>query len=182
MTYLYVKALHIIFVVSWFAALFYLPRLFVYQIEALERPDQERDVLVPQLQLMARRLWFIIGWPAAVLAVIFGLWMLHLNPGLIQVAWMQWKLGFIVLLIAYHIRMHVMLKKLEAGTLSWSSKAMRLWNEGATVILFAVVFLAVVKSALGWVWGVVGIIALGVTLMLLFKAYTAYRKGKGEKV
>ena len=70
-TYLLIKALHLIFVITWFAGLFYIPRLFVYHIEALDQPEAAQAYVVPQLQLMTRRLWNIITWPSAILATGF---------------------------------------------------------------------------------------------------------------
>jgi len=65
--YPYIKALHLIFVVTWFAGLFYIPRLFIYHLEALEKPSPEREILAKQFRLMTRRLWYIITWPSAIL-------------------------------------------------------------------------------------------------------------------
>ena len=73
--YLYPKALHIIFVVSWFAGLFYIIRLFIYHTEAEEKPESERKALQDQFKIMENRLWYIITWPAAILATVFGVWM-----------------------------------------------------------------------------------------------------------
>ena len=72
----YVKALHIIFIVTWFAGLFYIVRLFVYQREALDKEEPERSIIGSQLALMAGRLWYMITWPSAVLTLIFGIWTL----------------------------------------------------------------------------------------------------------
>lgn len=174
--YLYIKALHLIFVVTWFAGLFYIPRLFIYQIEAAAKPEPERKILTDQLKLMAKRLWYIITWPSAILCLIFALWMLHLNPGLIQLTWMQVKLGFVVLLFAYHFKCHQIFKQLQSDEVKFTSRFMRIWNEVATLILFAVVFLAVLKNAFNWIYGVVGIVLLGILLMIGIKAYKKYRQ------
>ena len=96
MEYNYIKALHLIFVITWFAGLFYIPRLFIYHIEATQKDSHQAAVLVPQLKLMARRLWTIICWPSAILATGFAIWLLVLNPGLLLVQWMLIKLGFVV--------------------------------------------------------------------------------------
>lgn len=173
--YNYIKALHLIFVITWFAALFYIPRLFVYQIEASQKPSPEKEILGKQLKLMAKRLWKIIGWPSAILAITFGLTLFYLNPYLIKNDWMQVKLGFVVLLIIYHLQTHVYFKQLQNGIIKKSSNFMRLWNEGATFILFAVVFLVILKSAIDWVFGVIGIFVLGVLLMIGFKVYKRIR-------
>ena len=102
--YNYIKAFHLIFVITWFAGLFYIPRLFVYQIEAFHKPSPEKEILGKQLKLMAKRLWYIITWPSAILAIFFALLLLHLRPFLLELSWMQVKLGFVVLLIIYHLK------------------------------------------------------------------------------
>lgn len=181
MTYLYVKALHIIFVVTWFAGLFYIPRLFIYYIEAQHKPKIERDILTPQLLLMTKRLWYIITWPSAIITLLLGLWMLVLNPVLISLGWMHIKLLFVVILWLYHIKNHQLYLQMKKNTLTWSSSKMRLWNEVATIVLFAVVFLAVLKNSIGWVFGIIGLIALAVLLMIGIKAYKNYRLKKGEQ-
>lgn len=181
MTYLYIKALHIIFVVTWFAGLFYIPRLFIYYIEAQKKPKAERDVLSPQLILMTKRLWYIITWPSAIITLIFGVWLLVLNPSLLALGWMHIKLLFIAILWLYHLKNHQLYLKMKRNTLSWSSSKMRIWNEVATVVLFAVVFLAVLKTSIGWVFAVIGLVALGVLLMIGIKAYKKYRLKKGEE-
>lgn len=176
--YNYIKALHLIFVITWFAGLFYIPRLFVYQIEASQKPLPEKEILGKQLNLMAKRLWTIITWPSAVLAIIFGLALLTINSGLLHAGWMQLKLGFVILLIAYHLKTHQLYNELQHGIFKWSSNKMRLWNEGPTLILFSVIFLVILKSSLNWIFGVIGIFVLGILLMLGFKIYKRIRQKK----
>lgn len=174
--YNYIKSLHLIFVVTWFAGLFYIPRLFIYHIEASHKSSPEREILISQLQVMTKRLWNIITWPSAILCTIFALWMLHLNSGLIYQSWMQVKLGFVVVLFAYHIKNHLIYKELQRNEIKYTSNYMRIWNEGATLILFAVIFLVILKSALNWIFGVVGIVVLGILLMLGIKLYKRIRE------
>lgn len=174
--YNYIKALHLIFVVTWFAGLFYIPRLFVYQIEAFHKPSPDKEILGEQLKLMAKRLWFIITWPSAILATIFAIWLLVLQPFWLKQPWMHVKLTFVVLLYIYHYMTHVYYKQLQKDEVKKTSNFMRLWNEGATFILFAVVFLVILKSAINWVFGVIGIVVLGVLLMLGFKIYKRIRE------
>ena len=176
MEYLYIKSLHIIFVITWFAGLFYIPRLFVYQIEAFHKPSPEKEILGKQLKLMAKRLWYIITWPSAFLATIFAIWLLVLQPLWITEPWMIVKLGFVVLLIMYHLKTHQYYKQLQRDEVKKSSSYMRIWNEGATFILFAVVFLIVLKSALNWIYGIIGMIVLGLLIILGFKVYKNIRK------
>jgi protoporphyrinogen IX oxidase len=174
----YIKALHIIFVVTWFAGLFYIVRLFIYQTEALEKPENERKILKPQLDLMASRLWYIITWPSAILTLIFGAWVLGYRWGYMQLGFMHLKLAFVILLYLYHGFSHILFKELQQGKARWSSTTLRLWNEVSTILLFAIVFLIVLKNTLSMVWGIAGLIGLGVALMLGIKLYKNYRLKK----
>lgn len=180
MLYNYIKSLHLIFVITWFAGLFYIPRLFVYQIEAYHKSSPEKEILGKQLKLMAKRLWNIITWPSAILATFFAVWLLILAPSWLQQSWMHVKLGFVSLLFIYHFKTHQFYKQLQGDEVKKTSNFMRLWNEGATFILFAVVFLVILKSAINWVFGVVGIVVLGVLLMLGFKIYKHIRNKNPE--
>jgi putative membrane protein len=171
----YVKALHLIFIVTWFAGLFYIVRLFIYQTEALEKPEQVRLILKPQLDLMARRLWYIITWPSAVLTLIFGYWVLTYRWGYLQQEFMQAKLIFVLLLYVYHGYSQVLFNELQAGKARWSSTQLRLWNELSTLLLFAIVFLIVLKNTLSMVWGMLGLVGLSLVLLLAIKLYKKYR-------
>ncbi|RAV28362.1 CopD family protein [Sinomicrobium soli] len=174
--YNYIKALHLIFVITWFAGLFYMPRLFVYQVEASGKPSPEKEILGKQLKLMAKRLWFIITWPSAVLAVIFAVWLLVLYPYWLKMGWMHLKLLFVVLLVLYHLKTHQIFRQLQRGEVRYSSGFMRIWNEGATILLFAIVFLAILKNSIHWIFGVLGIIGLGILLMLGIRLYKRIRE------
>lgn len=175
MSFEYVKALHIIFVVTWFAGLFYIVRLFIYQTEAMERPEAERKILKPQLDLMASRLWYIITWPSAVLTLIFGTWVLSYRMGFLEQGFMHAKLAFVVLLYAYHLCCHKLFKEIQVGRTRWTSTQLRIWNEASTLLLFAIVFLIVLKNTMSMVWGLVGLIGLGVSLMIAIRLYKKYR-------
>jgi len=178
--YQYIKAFHLIFVITWFAGLFYIPRLFVYQIEAFYKASPEKEILGKQLKLMAKRLWFIITWPSAILATLFAIWLLILVPSWLQESWMHVKLAFVILLFIYHLKTHQYFTQLQNGIVKKTSNFMRIWNEGATFILFAVVFLVVLKSAINWIWGIIGIFILGILIMLGFKVYKAIRNRNPE--
>jgi putative membrane protein len=171
----YVKALHLIFIVTWFAGLFYIVRLFIYQTEALEKPEQERQILKPQLDLMARRLWHIITWPSAVLTLIFGFWVLTYRWEYLQLEFMQAKLIFVFLLYVYHGYSQVLFQELQAGKARWTSTQLRLWNELSTLLLFAIVFLIVLKNTLSMLWGMLGLVGLSLVLLLAIKLYKKYR-------
>jgi putative membrane protein len=176
--YNYIKSLHLIFVITWFAGLFYIVRLFVYQIEANEKTSPEREILLNQFKIMSYRLWFIITWPSAVLATVFAVWLLYLNPAWLQMSWMHVKLGFVLLLFGYHLKCHQIYNQLQNDKFQYSSNFMRLWNEGATIILFAVVFLVILKNAFNWIYGVIGIFLFSILIMLGFKFYKRIREKK----
>ena len=146
--YNYIKSLHLIFVVTWFAGLFYEPRLFIYHIEASKKNTPAKEILEKQLKIMSRRLWYIITWPSAILASVFAIWLLILMPEWLYQSWMLIKIGFILLLYAYHLKTHQMFLQLQRDEIKYSSNFMRIWNEGATLFLFAIIFLAIVKSAI----------------------------------
>lgn len=175
MEFEYIKSLHIIFVVTWFAGLFYIVRLFIYQTEAMERPEEERKILKPQLDLMARRLWTIITWPSAILTLIFGSWVLSYRWGYLEQGFMQAKLGFVLLLYIYHIFCHKLFKELQNGRTRWTSTQLRLWNEASTLLLFAIVFLIVLKNTLSMAWGILGLVSLAISLMIGIKLYKKFR-------
>ena len=177
--YNYLKSLHLIFVITWFAGLFYIVRLFVYQIEAADKPSPEKEILQKQYKIMTYRLWYIITWPSAVLASIFAYWMLFftdLGQAWLQMPWMHVKLGFVFALYLYHAKCQQIFNQLQNDQVKYSTNFMRLWNEGATIILFAVVFLVILKSAVNWIYGVAGIFAFSILIMLGFKFYKRLRE------
>ena len=176
MYYNYIKALHLIFVITWFAGLFYIPRLFIYHTEAAKKTKQEADILIRQLKIMSRRLWYIITWPSAILAIIFAIWLLILMPSWLLQSWMHLKLTFVALLIVYHLKTHRIFLKLQKNKIDYSEMFLRIWNEGATLLLFAIVFLAILKDGLHWIGGTLGIFGLGVILFLGIRLYKKIRK------
>jgi len=168
--------LHLIFVITWFAGLFYIPRLFVYHIEAIKKPDPERSILIRQFKIMSRRLWYIITWPSSVLATFFAVWLLFLVPSWLTQEWMLIKLVFVALLFLYHLKTHLIYCQLQKDIIRYSSNRMRIWNEGSTLLLFAVIFLVMLRDSFSWVFGVLGIIGLGVLLMLGIRLYKRIRE------
>jgi putative membrane protein len=173
--YQYFKAFHLIFVITWFAGLFYIPRLFIYQIEANSRSKVEKDILTKQFKIMTKRLWLIITWPSAILAILFGAILFVLNPTLLNFEWMKIKLFFVVLLFIYHIKTHLIYKELQNNIINYSSNFMRYWNEGATIILFAVIFLIILKDSSSWIFGLIGLVFLSLFLVLGIKIYKKIR-------
>lgn len=181
--YLYLKALHIVFIVTWFAGLFYIVRLFIYNTEANGKGEPEKSVLQKQFAVMSKRLWFGITWPSAVLTLLLGPWVALSGPygrALLNggATWLLVKLGFVVLLYAYHFSLHSIYKQQAAGVFRYSSQKLRVWNELATVFLVAIVMLAAVKQSLSWVWGLAGLLVL---IVVLLTAIRLYKNLRGRK-
>ncbi len=172
--YSYVKALHVIFIVTWFSGMFYIVRLFVYNAEANLKTDPEKGILQSQLNLMIRRLWFGITWPSAVLTLIFGPIMWYLMGALPQ--WLMIKLAFVIGLYAYHFSLHAIYRQQARGVFKYSSQQLRIWNEVATIFLVAIVMLAEVKQNMSWAWGLAGLVGFVVLLMSAIRLYKLLRK------
>lgn len=174
MEFFYLKALHIIFVVTWFSGMFYLCRLFIYNCEANDKPVQEKIILQNQFSIMIRRLLFGITWPSAILTLVFGLWLLFYYstiPG-----WLYIKLSLVLFLFVYHFTLHRIYLQQKRGLFTLNSTQLRLWNEVPTVFLVAIVMLAVVKQNISVVYGVVGLLALILLLFSGIKIYKYYRQ------
>lgn len=174
--YTYIKALHIIFVVTWFSGMFYIVRLFIYNTEAGERNTMEKEILQKQFGIMIRRLWLGITWPSAILTFIFGFWMVLLLESIPQ--WLVIKFIFVIGLFGYHFSLQHIYRNQLQGRFRYSSQQLRIWNEVATIFLVAIVMLAVVKQSISLVWGLAGIVLLAILLMSAIKIYKLYRAGK----
>lgn len=165
MAFLYLKAVHIVFIVTWFAGLFYMPRLFVYIIESHDKSEPERSILLKQLNMMASRLWYGITWPSAVITLGMGVALIINQPEWLQHGYMHIKLTLVLLLYLYHFSLHYLFNQLRNGVVRYSSQQLRVWNEVATLFLISIVFIIVLKSALSMVWGLAGLVI--VTLLIL---------------
>ena len=172
--YFYIKALHIIFVVTWFSGLFYIVRLFVYSAEANEKQEPERGILLKQFSIMQKRLWYGITWPSAILTLIFGTWMGFLFGSL--PSWLLVKLLFVLGLFIYHLFLHNIFRQQQKLNFRWNSQQLRIWNEVATLFLVAIVMLAVVKQLISFIWGILVLIAIGILLFAAIKIYDRFRK------
>jgi protoporphyrinogen IX oxidase len=170
--YLYVKALHIIFVVTWFAGLFYVVRLFIYNREAYDKPEPEKSILQQQFGVMIRRLWFGITWPSCILTLIFGTWMLVLFGSV--PLWLMIKVALVVGLFLYHISLHILYRQQMVGNFKFTSTQLRIWNEVATLLLMAIVMLVVIKNIISLMWGVIGLACVALLMLIVIKVV---RKG-----
>ena len=141
-TLLWLKAFHIVFVVTWFAGLFYLPRLFVYHVSAADETSRARFVV------MERRL-FVMTTIGGVLTVLFGILMILMAPGYLSQAWLHAKLTLVLLVIAYQVWCLLLMGALRDGRNRHSERWYRLFNEAPGLLLIAIVILAVVKPSLG---------------------------------
>lgn len=178
MAYLYIKAIHIIFVVSWMAGLFYIVRLLIYHTEAQEKPEPEKGILSRQFEVMEKKLWNIITIPAMVLTLAAGIAMLVLNPDLLKQPWMHVKLTFVLGLLGYHAICQNKIGQMRKGLFKWTSTQLRLWNEVATIFLVAIVFVVILKNAVSWIWGLLGLVVFAVLIMLAVKMYKLAREKK----
>lgn len=175
-TYHTLKSLHIIFMVSWFAGLFYIVRLFIYHTEAQNKTELERTILSTQFIEMEKKLWWIITTPAMVLTLVFGFWMLFANSALLKLPWMHLKLSFVALLLVYHFVCQKILFDMKKGIFNWKSNGLRIWNEVATLALVAIVFLVEMQGSFNWIKGTIGFFAVAIGLMVAIKIYKRFRK------
>ena len=145
------KAIHIIFVVSYFAGIFYMVRLFIYHTEALQKDEPERSILHRQFSFMEERLWNIITVPALIIMSVTGMYMFYRRAW----AYFSWRI----------------MKRLQAGQATLSSLQLRMLNEVATLILFVVVFAVVLKALFTtyWYFALLAFVAMGALIMLIVK-------------
>ena len=175
MLVLYLTALHIIFVVTWFAGLFYIVRLFVYHAEAEQLQEPDRSILQRQYKVMENRLWYFITTPSMLLTLVFGLWLVYEYNYWLQ-PWMLLKFGFVLGLIIYHCWLGVIFNQLQKDVIKYSSTQFRLINEIATLLLIAIVFIVVLKNTLSWPWGIIGLLLIGGLTVLVVKWYKKKRE------
>ena len=175
MAYLNLKALHIIFVVTWFSGLFYIVRLFIYQTEVLDKSQDEQKVLSPYLRIMAKRLWLAIAWPSAILTLLFGTLLVVTQPNLLKFSFMHVKLCLVFLLFVYHLICHKQYALLQKGQQWMSSNQLRLWNELATLFLVSIVFVIVLKNEIDWLYGTIGLVTFALLIGLSVRIYKKIR-------
>lgn len=178
MTFDIFKSLHLIFMVTWFAGLFYIVRLFIYQVEAEEKEEPERTILRDYLKKIQRPLWYGITWPGMILTVVFGICMLITNPVLLKLSYIHVKLTLVLGLIAYHLHCHSIFKQMQQNIYRASSLWLRIWNEVATIFLFAIIFVIILKQNFNWKYGIAGLIILS---GLIWWGIMAYKKRRQQK-
>lgn len=181
MLYTILKAVHIIFMVSYFAGIFYLVRLFVYYKDTDSFHAEKQSILREQYIFMAKRLWNIITVPAGMIMLLSGITLVVLNPVLLQTPWFHLKLTFLLGLAAYHFwcwKKVLQLGILNGDVLPIANIKLRQANEIATFILFLVVFTVILKSQILVYWWqlLAGFFALVISIMLIVKLVNKNKK------
>lgn len=176
MNFLIFKALHIISVVTWFAGLFYMPRLFVYFAEAAQKPENEKVILQNQFKIMQRRLWYGITIPSSIAVLIFGGSLLQNYMPITDHPWLMLKLLFVAGLYVYFFFLHKIFKQQQNNIIAFSPMALRVINEISTIFLFAIVFLVILKNIMNMVYGVIGLLGFILILMIGIKVYKNIRE------
>jgi putative membrane protein len=177
MLYLWLKAFHLVGVVTWFAGLFYHGRLLVYHAEALGSSEPGRDVLISQYRVMESRLFRAIMNPAMGLTLVTaaGLLLTATGQGYLTQPWMHAKLVLVALLVALHFGLRRIMLDLAAGRVSWSAERLRLLNEAPTLLLVIITILAVFKAATSWRALGLAAAVLAVALWVGISAYARRR-------
>lgn len=182
MAYFWFKAFHLIGIVVWFAGLFYLVRLFVYHAEASEQTEPAQTILKNQYQIMEKRLYNLITMPGMVVTVVMAIGLLTTEPEVLKEGWLHIKLAFVVALLAYHFYCGRLMRRLAAGECAWTGQQFRYLNEAPTLLLVAIVLLAVFKNSLPTditAWGSLGLI---VAMVAIIQLYAKKRKRAKEQL
>jgi protoporphyrinogen IX oxidase len=178
MVHLYLKAVHIIFIVTWFAGLFYMPRLLIYMTEAHDKSEPEKSILLKQFKIMASRLWFGITWPSAIITLIMGSSMLINQPEWLRSGFMHVKLTLVFFLYLYHFSLQHIFNSLKHDIVRYTSQQLRIWNEVATLFLISIVFIIILKDAFSILWGLGGLL---IVIILIMLGIRIYKKSRNEK-
>ncbi|WP_195909866.1 CopD family protein [Bacteroidetes bacterium endosymbiont of Geopemphigus sp.] len=174
-----IKALHTIFIVSYFAGIFYIVRLLIYHIETLEKKDSERSILQNQYIYMEKKLWNIIILPASWMVLITGLTMILTEVNFyFSSTWMQIKIALVFLLIVYHLCCLKLLRDFKKNLFQYTSLQLRLWNEIATLLLISIVLAVVLKTDFVRLWlNIFGsLILLGLLITYIVKRIKNLKK------
>lgn len=161
------KALHLFALVAFFAGTFHIVRLFVAHREAMAKWEPDRTILTRQFTALERRALYYLIWPALVAFVLIGSYILWQLPGLLKLPFMQVLLGYMAVLMLYHGMVHRLHHRLRSGEVKWGALQLRAWAQGATMFLFLLIVLVLFRERTTWVWGMVGLLAVGGVFMLV---------------
>ena len=185
MAYYWFKAFHIIGVVVWFAGLFYLVRLFIYHVEAEEEAEPKRSILQDQFAIMETRLLKIITTPGMIVTLAMAGGLVWQNPDVLHQGWMQAKLGFVVLLMAYHMYCAKLRKQLAKGECKWGPKQLRALNEAPTLLLVTIVMLVIFKNNFptnATTWLIAGLVLSFLVTIQLYARKRRLAKERADEV
>ncbi|MBD2410547.1 TIGR00701 family protein [Nostoc calcicola FACHB-389] len=182
MAYSWFKAFHIVGFVVWFAGLFYLVRLFIYHVEANLEPEPARTILKNQYQIMEKRLYHIITNPGMYVTIAMAIGLVSTEPEVLKEGWLHIKLLFVAILIGYHHYCARLMKKLAADQCTWSGQQLRALNEAPTVMLVAIVLLAIFKNNLPTDIAAWGIFAMIILMAVTIQLYAKKRRQDKEKL
>ncbi len=171
MAYYWFKSFHIVGVVVWFAGLFYLVRLFIYHVEAEQEAEPARSILKKQYAIMETRLLKIITTPGMILTLAMAGGLLWQRPDVLHEGWMHAKLGFVALLVAYHLYCAKLRKQLAVDECKWGPKQLRALNEGPTLLLVTIVLLVIFQNSFptnATTWLIAGLILSFVVTIQLY--------------
>jgi putative membrane protein len=167
-TFVIIKALHIIGVICWFAGLFYIVRLYIYHVEAEEKPAEAKKILQDQFKIMERRLWYGITVPSMWVTAMMGGHLVGVMRAWIH-PWFHIKSLGLILLFWYHHKCGKIRKQLELGTCTMTSKQLRAFNEVPTLLMFLIVFAVVIKSPIYIGYAMAGFAVFAALLFFLFR-------------
>ncbi len=182
MAYQWFKSFHIVGFTVWFAGLFYLVRLFIYHVEANDKPEPARSILKKQYQIMEKRLYSIITTPGMLLTIAMAAGIISTEPEIIHERWLHIKIGLVVLLLGYHHYCKTLMKKLAVDECKWSGQQLRALNELPTLFLVAIVLLAIFKNGLPT--DITGYLIVGLVVLMAatIQLYARKRRLDAEKI
>jgi putative membrane protein len=166
----WLKAAHLVATVFFFAGTIHIVRLFVAHRAALARWEPDRTILTDEFGAMERRALFWLNWPALMVALLLGGWMLVRAPGLLKLPFVQVGMGMYAAVVGYHFSVHRIYVHLQQGTLRWPAFKLQLWSQGASMLLLALILLALMRDRLTWTWGVLGLMVVGGIVMYVIGA------------
>lgn len=181
MAYLWFKSFHILGFVAWFAGLFYLPRLFIYHIEAEERQEPIRSALKAEYSRIEKLLYKLIMMPAMIFTIVMAIGIISTEPDVLKQTWLHTKLIFVLLLIGFHFYCGCLIGQLETETCSINSLQMRRINEIPTILLGLVVLLAIFKNSLLMNITVLGTVILVLIFAVIIQIYARKRRLKKQE-
>lgn len=165
---LFLKALQPFALVAYFAGTFHLVRLYVAHRDAMSKWEPDRTILMTRFAELERSALYYLVWPTLIAFIALGGWVLLKRPDLLGSAFVHVLLGYFAVLLVYHASVHGLYQRLKRGEVKWSSVQLRAWSHVATLFLFVLIVLLIFRERTTWVWGAMGLLAIGGVGMLVF--------------